>query len=578
MRSPEALVPVERVLAAQRGDRAALQQLIADHLTMLYNVAGRALDGHADVDDVVQETLLRVVENISSVQYPARFSGWILAIVHRQVAERMRRRQAATARTSSLEAAQEVADPGADFVDATILRLGLSGQRRQVVEAVRWLDPDDRFLLSLWWLEVAGTITRADLVTALGTTAGHAAVRIKRMRDQLELSRRIVGALDADPRCPQLAEVVQAWDGAPSPVWRKRLGRHLRDCHVCPAYGRRLAPPQALLAGLAMLPLPASLVAYSAHTAIAGAAVPAVAGATAQAGGGWLAASALTKITVAAVGAAVISGATAAAVHYGSDTPRAAAPPPAATASAGPSGSRPSATPTRPSASPTVTGTPAVRYGSVVDTADAAPPKNREPGGLPARPEGTLAVAASGDNDPRADVVSLIRRGQWVTYAGRGYLRIEFAVAYTQRVGTVTMPSWTGLRGRLFHVASGGGRRLDDQIPGAVAGTTGMGDPTRGYAVLPAGAQQMWHFEYYYLDGQVTLTSNERGADYNLYVHLATRASVDADIRTAPGPDGSPIRYGLTRDDGTDGCPVPQYVTRATPADPATVPQKSNLR
>jgi hypothetical protein len=105
-----------------------------------------------------------------------------------------------------------------------------------------------------------------------------------------------------------------------------------------------------------------------------------------------------------------------------------------------------------------------------------------------------------------------------------------------------------------------------------------MGDPTHGYAVLPAGAQQMWHFEYYYLDGQVTLTSNERGADYNLYVHLATRASIDADLRTAPGPDGSPIRYGLTRDDGTDGCPVPQYATRATPADPATVSQRSNLR
>ncbi|MEU4245339.1 sigma-70 family RNA polymerase sigma factor [Actinoplanes sp. NPDC026619] len=567
MRSPEALVPVERVRAAQRGDRAALEQLIADHLTMLYNVAGRALGGHADVDDVVQETLLRVVENISAVRDPARFSGWILAIVHRQVAERIRRRQAVTARTSSLEAASEVADPGADFADATILRLGLSGQRRQVVEAVRWLDPGDRFLLSLWWLEVAGTIGRADLVTALGTGAGHAAVRIKRMRDQLELSRCIVGALDAEPRCPQLAEVVQIWDGNPGPVWRKRLGRHLRDCRICPADGRRLAPPEALLAGLAMLPLPASLAACSVPTAIVAAGVPAVAG------GGLLGASVLAKVAVAAVGAVVVSGATVAALQQGSGTPRAVAPPPAVTASA-----TPGASPRPASPSPVVAGAPAVRYGSVVDTADAAPPEDREPGRLPARPEGTLAVVASGDNDPRAEVVSLIRRGQWVTYRGRGYLRIEFSAAYTQRAGAIALPSWTGLRGRLFHVASGGGRRLDDQIPDAAEGTTGMGDATHGHAVLPAGAQQMWHFEYYYLDGQVTFTSNERGADYNLYVHLADRASIDADIRTAPGPDVAPIRYGLARDDGTDACPVPQYATRATPADPAVVPQKSNLR
>ena len=331
---------------------------------------------------------------------------------------------------------------------------------------------------------------------------------------------------------------------------------------------------------VAMLPVPASLAAFSVPAVIAGAAVPAAAGAAAAQAGGWLGLSTFTKITVAAVGAAVISGATVAVVQHVPDTPRAATPPPVATASVRPGGGPPTATATRPSAAPTtaVTSTAAVRYGSVVDAVDAAPPKDREPGLLPARPEGSLAVAASGDNDPRPDVVSMIRRGQWVTYRGRGYLRIEFAVAYTQRVGALTLPSWTGLQGTLFHVASGGGRRLDDQIPGAAAGTTGMGDPAHGYAVLPAGAQQMWHFEYYYLDGQVTLTSNERGADYNLYVHLATRASIDADLRTAPGPDGNPIRYGLTRDDGADGCPVPQYATRATPADPATVPQKSNLR
>ena len=575
MRGSEAIVPVERVVAAQRGDRAALQHLIADHLTMLYNVAGRALSGHADVDDVVQETLLRVVENISSVRDPARFSGWILAIVQRQIAERIRRRQATTNRTRPLDDARELADPGADFAETTILRLGLSGQRRQVVEAVRWLDPDDRILLSLWWLEVAGTITRADLVTALATTPGHAAVRVKRMRDQLELSRCIVDALGADPRCPQLADAAQGWDGRPSPVWRKRLGRHLRGCGACSAYGRRLAPPEALLAGLAMLPLPPSLAAAATHTAIAAATAPLVAGAATQAGG-WLGASALTKAVAATVGAAVISGAAVAAVHYGSDAPRAAPPRAVVTASAKPTTSLPSRPPAAPS--PTVTSAPAVRYGSVVDAVDKAPPKNRQPSRLPARPEGTLTVAAAGDNDPRPDVVSMIRRGQWVTYRGRGYLRIEWAVAYTQRVGVVTMPSWTGLTGKIFHVASGGGERLDDQIPGAAAGTTGMGDPTHGHAELPGGAQQMWHFEYYYLDGQVTLTANERGADYNIYLHIVTRASINADIRTAPGPDGNPIRYGLTRDNGTDACPVPQYVTRATPADPATVAQQSRLR
>jgi RNA polymerase sigma factor (sigma-70 family) len=242
MHSTHAHVPADRVIAAQHGDRDAMQQLIVDHLTMLYNVAGRALDGHTDADDAVQETLLRVIENIGSLREPARFSGWILAILQRQIAERLRRRRTVAARTSDLDTAVHVADPGADFADVAILRLGLSGQRRQAAQAACWLDPTDRLVLSLWWLEVAGTITRTDLVTALGATPGHAAVRITRMREQFELSRAIVAALDTDPRCPQLADLADSWNGQPNSVWRKRLGRHLRHCAVCAGPSHTLAP------------------------------------------------------------------------------------------------------------------------------------------------------------------------------------------------------------------------------------------------------------------------------------------------------------------------------------------------
>jgi RNA polymerase sigma factor (sigma-70 family) len=583
MRTPGMTATADRVIAAQRGDRAALGELIESHLTLLYNVAGRALNGHADVDDVVQETLLRVVENLPSVREPARFSGWLLAIVHRQIAERGRRRRAAVERGKSLETVVEVADPGADFTDATVLRLGLSGQRRQVVEAVRWLDPDDRFVLSLWWLEVAGALSRDDLAVALGITAGHAAVRIKRMRDQLELARCIVGVLSARPICPDLAVLLGTWDGEPGPVWRKRLGRHLRDCRACGPYRSRLVPPDRLLAGLAMVPVPPSIAAAAGLaggvTGVAGGAVGlagAVSGVVAGAGGvaggaGLLGASALTKAALATVTAIAVSGGVAVALR---DTPQPARPPVAAATTP-----PPSATPAGPAPSPSASRsiTPPARYGSVVDRADAAPPAGRRPRRLPVRPEGTLTVAASGDFDARPEVSSLIHRGEWVTYRGRGYLRVEYAVAYTQRAGAITMPSWTGLRGRLFHVASGGGRRLDDPVPGAPAGTTGMGDPVHGSAVLPEGAQQMWKFEYYYLDGEVTFTSNERGADYNLYVHIVTRTSIDGDLRTPPGRTGDPVRYGLTRDTGTDACPVPQYATRATPPDPATVAQRSRL-
>ncbi|WP_425556378.1 RNA polymerase sigma factor, partial [Kitasatospora nipponensis] len=44
----------ELVVAAQAGDDRAREELIAAYLPLLYNIVGRALGGHADVDDVVQ--------------------------------------------------------------------------------------------------------------------------------------------------------------------------------------------------------------------------------------------------------------------------------------------------------------------------------------------------------------------------------------------------------------------------------------------------------------------------------------------------------------------------------------------
>src|SRR5208283_2834055 len=63
----------DTVIAAQRGDRTALDGLISAYLPLLYNIAGRAMNGHAGVDDVVQETLLRVIRGIRDLRDPQAF-------------------------------------------------------------------------------------------------------------------------------------------------------------------------------------------------------------------------------------------------------------------------------------------------------------------------------------------------------------------------------------------------------------------------------------------------------------------------------------------------------------------------
>jgi len=239
---------------AQRGDSAALDALVSEHLQLVYNIVGRALAGHPDTDDVVQETLLQVVRGLGALRDPASFRSWTVAITMNQ----LRRRRRWAQPTEELADDCPPGDPAADFAELTIVRLGLSDQRREVVQATRWLDQDDRELLALWWLEAVGELSRGDLAAALELPAQHVAVKVQRMKEQLETARVVVRALQIRAVCPTLSALTSDWDGIPSALWRKRIGRHARACEMCSRQREGLVPAEGLLAGLAMVPLPAA--------------------------------------------------------------------------------------------------------------------------------------------------------------------------------------------------------------------------------------------------------------------------------------------------------------------------------
>jgi RNA polymerase sigma factor (sigma-70 family) len=248
-----------RVAAAQRGDRRALEELTTAYLPLVYTIVRRGLGAHPDVDDVVQDVMLRALRKLPELRTPATFRAWLAAIAIRQVGTHQRRRDRASARLAELDEAAGLADAGSPSEELTALQVDLSRQRRQLERASRWLDPGDRTLLSLWWLEVAGQLSRADVATALGLNIAHAGVRVQRMHTQLESCRALVAALDQRPRCPRLDAVAGGWDGRPSPLWRKRLTRHVRSCPVCAPASVALVASERLFPAYALLPVPAGL-------------------------------------------------------------------------------------------------------------------------------------------------------------------------------------------------------------------------------------------------------------------------------------------------------------------------------
>ena len=249
------------VAAAQAGDTRAMDELLGTSLPLVYTIVRRTLNGHADADDVVQDIMLRAFRQLPSLRRPESFRSWLTAIAVHQVSSHLHRRTTTARGVAPLDEAIGLPDPDTAIEDLTMLELELSAQRRQVVRAGFWLDPDDRVLLSLWLLETAGELSRADLAEALGTSVAHAGVRIQRMRRQLELSRELDAALAARPRCAGLEAAAAGWDGTPDPLWRKRLSRHTRSCDVClPAAAGNL-PAERLLPGFVLLPVPIGLAA-----------------------------------------------------------------------------------------------------------------------------------------------------------------------------------------------------------------------------------------------------------------------------------------------------------------------------
>ena len=184
----------ELVSAAQAGDERAMALLIEHTMPVLYGVVGKALRGSSDVDDVVQETMFRVVRGLPSLRDPERFRAWVIAIAYHLMQDRGRSARAATALGPLVEDASAWPDPTTDVADSTVTRLHLAGERREANEAGRMLNAADQHVLTMWWRETAGQLSRAELAAALGVSPDHAAVRVQRAKAHLAQARAVVRA------------------------------------------------------------------------------------------------------------------------------------------------------------------------------------------------------------------------------------------------------------------------------------------------------------------------------------------------------------------------------------------------
>lgn len=90
------------VALVQAGDSAALGPLLRLHERRLFNVSLRMVSHREDAAEVLQEAMLKIIQNVASFRGDARFSTWSTRIVMNQAISHLRKRK--LRKTTSLEA------------------------------------------------------------------------------------------------------------------------------------------------------------------------------------------------------------------------------------------------------------------------------------------------------------------------------------------------------------------------------------------------------------------------------------------------------------------------------------------
>jgi RNA polymerase sigma-70 factor, ECF subfamily len=154
------------VLRAQRGDRAAFEQLVRRHADRLYVVVLRFLDDRHDAEEVTQEAFIRAWRGIGRFKRDAQFFTWLYRIAINEAHRRAARRPPAGL-VSSLE--QRPVEPP-DRGDSPQRRAERDDLRAALERAVRALEPDYRAPLILRDVEGLST-AEAAAIMGLGEAA-----------------------------------------------------------------------------------------------------------------------------------------------------------------------------------------------------------------------------------------------------------------------------------------------------------------------------------------------------------------------------------------------------------------------
>lgn len=164
--------PAQLIIAAQRGDRRALDQLLSAEYDRIFAVCRRIMGNDADAADGCQEALLSIVRGLPRFDSRSKFSTWAYRVATNACLDELRRK---SRRPTPAEAVTETPVAGQAHDAQTTDRIVLEG----ALDAL----PDD-FRLPVVLRDIVG-YDYAEISDLLGIPPGTVRSRIARGRRHL---------------------------------------------------------------------------------------------------------------------------------------------------------------------------------------------------------------------------------------------------------------------------------------------------------------------------------------------------------------------------------------------------------
>ena len=168
------------------GDETALAPLVEKYKRMVYRLAMQITKNHADADDVMQETFIKVYRSIRTFRKDAAFETWVYRIAVNEALNFVKRRE--RRKEAALETAESEYEVSARYrvevANDPHRHAEKAELRRYVTEAVNSLSVKHRTVVILHEFE---GLTHAEIASILNCSEGTVRSRLHYARKKLRI-------------------------------------------------------------------------------------------------------------------------------------------------------------------------------------------------------------------------------------------------------------------------------------------------------------------------------------------------------------------------------------------------------